>query len=272
MIRVPRGRGSLRRLNPLVCCLVFTPGTISLQICNPDYPQYPITDANPQPRTLHAVSARGCIMVSLSNFISAEPMQIFLVSKHLPIAQFVVVLRFFLSCMLPQITVPVTDKLVFACFPGFYGTAGCYTWRHVLFWAGVTAAGNKHCNENMIFLRRRKRFCLQLREKKERNKEWMMVESTFGDGPANFCKICPNGSSLGVIKKRKKKYNMHDMTSNQKHTKNDLLRLKNKSVDERKDFFFFFFLKRMLLSCQKQCQSWETNCHCKTRWANKLQF
>lgn len=170
-------------------------------------------------------------------------MQIFLVSKHLPIAQFVVVLRFFLSCMLPQITVPVTDKLVFACFPGFYGTAGCYTWRHVLFWAGVTAAGNKHCNENMIFLRRRKRFCLQLREKKERNKEWMMVESTFGDGPANFCEICPNGSSLGVIKKRKKKYNMHDMTSNQKHTKNDLLRLKNKSVDERKDFFFFFFWK-----------------------------
>lgn len=67
-----------------------------------------------------------------------------------------------------------------------------------------------------------------------------MVESTFGDGPANFCEICPNGSSLGVIKKRKKKYNMHDMTSNQKHTKNDLLRLKNKSVDERKDFFFFF--------------------------------
>lgn len=65
-----------------------------------------------------------------------------------------------------------------------------------------------------------------------------MVESTFGDGPANFCEICPNGSSLGVIKKRKKKYNMHDMTSNQKHTKNDLLRLKNKSVDERKDFFF----------------------------------
>lgn len=70
-----------------------------------------------------------------------------------------------------------------------------------------------------------------------------MVESTFGDGPANFCKICPNGSSLGIIKKRKKKYNMHDMTSNQKHTKNDLLRLKNKSVDERKDFFFFFFEK-----------------------------
>lgn len=73
-----------------------------------------------------------------------------------------------------------------------------------------------------------------------------MVESTFGDGPANFCEICPNGSSLGVIKKRKKKYNMHDMTSNQKHTKNDLLRLKNKSVDERKDFFFFFFEKNAL--------------------------
>lgn len=46
---------------------------------------------------------------------------------------------------------------------------------------------------------------------------------------------------------------MHDMTRNQKHTKNDLLRLKNKSADERKDLFIF--LQRMLWSCQKQCQS-----------------
>lgn len=131
MILGPRGGGSLCWLNPLVPCLVFTPGTISLQIWNPDYPQNPITDANPLPCTLYAPRSGRHYGLDWVISFPLNPCK-YSLCQIFP----AYILSLFSSLDLARgHKLQVSSQAgSFCLFAGLYGTAGMlqYKWRHML--------------------------------------------------------------------------------------------------------------------------------------------